>query len=242
MGVVLSVTDKESLISQHSSHPDPVLAAAGRRFQMHLLGALVLLALIWTVKMVEITTGQSLTSWGLYPRDLKGLIGIITMPFIHGDMDHLFNNTPGVLFLSLGTFHFYRKIAPRVMIYSVLIGNLLVWLFARESYHIGASGLVYSLSAFLFFSGVMRRDKQSTGAAMIVALLYGGAIWGLFPFQQGVSWEGHLFGAVAGTYLAFWYRHVDTPVVPLNDGTEESPHEMQLDTVHITDRQLGGRL
>ena len=210
--------------SNQDTPPNP-LAEAKFRFQSHLLVTFLALFIVWTVKILETVLHESFISWGLEPRTLKGLLGIVTMPFLHADFEHLYSNSFGIFILFLGMMHFYEKIAAQVTLFIVLSNGVLVWLLARPSYHIGASGLVYGLSAFIFLSGVMRRDRPTTGAALLVALLFGSLIWGLFPFQQGISWEGHLFGALSGCYFALFYRHSHPPP-SLSEDDENLDREM----------------
>jgi len=150
--------------------------------------------------------GVRLSHFGVYPRELKGLLGIITSPFIHGDWKHLFNNSIPLIVLGSALFHFYKRLAVRVWIYSIIYTGILVWLGARPSFHIGASGLVYALAAFLFFSGFVRKHKPLMAISMIVVFVYGGMIWGIFPKEEHISWEGHLFGAFNGLFWALYYR------------------------------------
>jgi len=152
-----------------------------RQFQNHLLVVLLVLFVIWTVRIVENQANLSLTHWGLFPRTASGLLGILTMPFLHADEEHLISNSTAFFILGLGLLHFYAKVACRVLLLSWLVGGFLVWLLARPSFHVGLSGIIYSLSAFLFFSGVLRRDRRSVGAALIVAMLYGASVWGVLP-------------------------------------------------------------
>lgn len=197
------------------SHPPMELLerpkVAYRRFQDSLLATLLLLLAMWSVKVYELRWHDSLSEWGLAPRTAKGLLGVFSMPFLHKDLSHLYHNSFGILVLGLGLFYLYPRVAWRVLVGSTLAGGLLVWCFARDSLHIGASGVVYALSAFIFLGGCLRHDRKSRGGALVVALLYGAAVWGVFPFQQGISWEGHLAGALAGIFLAIFYRSVDLP-------------------------------
>ncbi len=188
-----------------------------RKFQDHLLTTLLGLFAIWTVKIIEMATDRSLTAWGLFPRKAEGLVGVVTMPFIHGDFDHLFSNSFGLLVLGLCLLHYYERDALKLTLWTVLAGGLLVWLFARPSYHVGASGLIYGWSAFLFLSGVLRRNRRSVAAALIVALLFGGSVWGVLPLEWGVSWEGHLFGAIAGCAYALFRIWSEPPIEPDQD-------------------------
>lgn len=151
-------------------------------------------------------SGVKLSDWGVYPRQKQGLKGIVGMIFIHGSWKHLFNNAVPLIVLGSALFHFYRSIAAKVILYSVLFTGVLVWLGARPSYHIGASGLVYALAAFLFLSGILRKHRPLMAVSLFVAFLYGGLIWGIFPNEQRISWEGHLFGGISGLFWALYYR------------------------------------
>ena len=148
---------------------------------------------------------------GVLPRNMSGIIGIFTYPLIHGDFSHLISNTAPLIILGIGVFYFYPKVAYRVFAIIYLGSGLLVWIFAREVYHIGASGIVYGFVSFLFFSGLFRKDNGSIALALVVIFLYGGLIWGVLPIQKGVSWEAHLSGAVAGVVSAFIFRKIDPP-------------------------------
>lgn len=147
-----------------------------------------------------------LSHWGVYPRESKGLIGIITMAFIHGDWKHLFNNSVPLLVLGGALYHFYKSLANRVWIYSILYTGTLLWLGGRPSFHIGASGLVYALASFLFFSGFIRKHHSLMALSMSVVFLYGGMVWGIFPSEEHISWEGHLFGALNGIFWAIYFK------------------------------------
>ncbi len=165
--------------------------------------------LIWLIKIVESAAGISLVSYGLYPGNASGLIGILTFPLIHGSWGHLFSNTFPVLFLSMGVLYFYKTSAVKVLLMSYFIPGICVWLFGRESYHVGASAIIYSLVAFLFFSGVIRRDKRAISLALIVTFFYGGLVWGVLPLKREISWEGHLFGALTGIAASIIFRKKD---------------------------------
>ncbi|MDJ0840378.1 MAG: rhomboid family intramembrane serine protease [Acidobacteriota bacterium] len=188
---------------------------------------------IWTVKMAETWWDASFTHFGMFPRDWKHLYGIVTMPFLHKDFGHLYANSFGVFVLTMALFQFYEKVAWRVILHSVLWGGVMVWIIARPAYHIGASGLIYSLTAFLFLSGILRRDRASVGVMLIVAFLYGGAIWGVFPIHPGISWEGHLCGAIVGCLLAVRYRRVDPP--PRDESEDEDEVDVRIDPDEVDD-------
>ncbi len=178
-------------------------------------------AIIWLVYLVEFFTGSSFHDFGVFPRHKDGLIGIITMPFIHGSFKHLFNNSVPLILLGFVLLQSYRRVSLEVLAMIWSITGICLWVAGRESHHIGASGIVYGLAFFIFFSGVFRRDVRSIAATLLVAFFYGSMVWGIFPGQPGISWEGHLFGAVAGTICAFYYRKVDA-VAP-HEWPDEEP-------------------
>lgn len=153
-------------------------------------------------------------SFGVYPRTLSGLKGILFSPFIHGDATHLFNNSIPLLVLGTMLFYFYRKISWEVAIIIWLVSGVWLWIIGRPSYHIGASTFVYGLAAFLFFSGVLRRNVNLLTISLLVVFLYGSLIWGIFPIEEHISWEGHLSGAMAGTVVAWFYRKTGESVKP----------------------------
>ena len=168
----------------------------------------VFIALLWIIKGVEIAFGLDFGFLGIYPKHIEGSIGIITAPMVHGDLDHLTSNSIPLLILSTAVLYSYRKIAWKVFILIYFLTGFWVWVSAREVHHIGASGLVYGLAAFLLFSGILRKDKVSIAWALVVVFLYGGMVWGILPLDNGVSWESHLFGGLAGALCAFYYRRV----------------------------------
>ena len=163
--------------------------------------------IIWLIKLYEYTLNVDLGFLGIYPRTLTGLKGIIFMPFIHGDFKHLFSNTFPVFILAVTLIYFYRGIGYRVILLIWFMDGLLTWAFARENYHIGASGLVYGFASFLFFSGTIRNNRNLLAISLSVAFMYGSIVWGIFPIDSKISWEGHLMGLISGIVLAFVYRH-----------------------------------
>ncbi len=177
-----------------------------KRIILSFIPGLVLVVALWVVKLIEVNSGFYFTELGVFPRTLSGLKGVITSPFVHGDYKHLISNSLPLLVLAGGLFYFYKSLAYRVFVGVYLLGGFWLWLGGREAYHIGASGLVYGLTSFLFFSGVFRRDLRLMALSLLVVFLYGGMIWGIFPLLIGVSWEAHLFGALAGLLYAYVYR------------------------------------
>ncbi|MCF6296787.1 MAG: rhomboid family intramembrane serine protease [Flavobacteriaceae bacterium] len=162
--------------------------------------------LLWIVYWVEVKYGYNFNKYGIYPRDLKGLRGIILSPFIHGDIKHLYHNSIPLFVLFFSLYYFYREIAIKIFIYGTLLTGLLTWSFARKSFHIGASGIIYMLFSFIFFSGIIRKNYRLIAVSLLVIFLYGSMVWYLLPVKEDVSWEGHLSGFIIGVIVAFFYR------------------------------------
>lgn len=143
---------------------------------------------------------------GIYPRKITGLIGIITGPFIHGNLKHLFNNSMPLLVLTTALFYFYRNIRWKVLFTGLIVCGVFTWVIGRPSLHIGASGVVYMLAAFLFFKGIFSKQYQLTALSLVVVFLYGGLLWYVMPIDPKISWEGHLSGFVVGLILALVFK------------------------------------
>ena len=166
----------------------------------------IFVLIMWLVKSIEIFFDLNFSHFGILPLKARGILGIVTAPFIHGDLKHLFNNSIPILVLGSTLFYFYREVAKNVLALSIFITGIWVWVFAREAWHIGASGVVYSLAAFLFTSGVIRRHPRLMAISLLVTFLYGSLVWGILPIQDRVSWESHLMGLVSGVLLAYHFR------------------------------------
>jgi membrane associated rhomboid family serine protease len=172
---------------------------------------LLFVSVLWLVFLVQNFSSARFIEYGILPRTAEGLRGVITSVFIHGDLGHLASNSLPLIALGMMLFHFYRKIALPVFIWIWIISGLWLWIGGRSSElypmrHIGASTLIYGLATFLFFSGVFRRHKPLMVVSALVVFLYGSIMWGIFPLKAEISWEGHLFGAIAGLLVAFNYR------------------------------------
>ena len=168
--------------------------------------------LLWIVHLVQAVFSVDFTTYGLYPRTLHGLLGVLASPLLHGDWMHLFNNSIPIIFLGTMLFYFYRKIAFEVWFWIYIMSGVWLWIFARPSYHIGASTLVYGLASFLFFSGFIRRNFNLMSLSLLIVALYGSLIWGLLPILEHISWEGHAAGGLAGLLCAIYYRKFGTEV------------------------------
>jgi len=169
---------------------------------------LLLLLSIWLVYIIELKFGFNFNKYGIYPQSLKGLRGVVFSPFIHGDTNHLANNSVPLVVLSACLLFFYREVAWKVLLVGTILTGIFTWSIARESYHIGASGVIYLLFSFIFFSGVIRKNYRLVAISLGVVFLYGSMIWYVFPVKEGISWEGHLSGFVVGLIFAIMYRKI----------------------------------
>jgi membrane associated rhomboid family serine protease len=190
--------------------PLRVLTEGKRKVLKSVLLPMLFVAALWLVKAAEVGLGIRLDEWGVFPRTLPGLKGIITSPFIHGDWQHLFSNSVPMIVLGTLLIYFYEEMWLRAFLWIYLLSGFWLWLSGREAYHIGASGIVYGLSAFLFFSGIIRRHTGLMAVSLVVVFLYGGLVWGIFPLFVKMSWEAHLSGLMAGTLMAFYFRKEGT--------------------------------
>jgi membrane associated rhomboid family serine protease len=170
---------------------------------------LAFIVLIWLVKFTENYFDISFVKYGLAPGELSGLLGILFAPLIHANYSHLLANSFPLLILGSALFYFYPTASGRVFIAIYFVPNILLWFVGRNAYHIGASGIVYGLVTFIFFSGIIRRDVRSIGLSLIVTFLYGSFVWGVLPLDRKVSWESHLFGAITGIVCAIIFRKKD---------------------------------
>ena len=157
------------------------------------------------VHVIAFAFDSNLHRLGIEPRKMFGLIGILAGPFVHSGWDHLFSNLGPFIGLGAALWYFHPKVAGQSLLWIYLLCGAWVWIIGRPSYHIGASGIVYGLAAFLFFSGVVSRKISELAVSFIVVLLYGSMVWGVLPLYPGISWESHLCGAMAGAVMAWYY-------------------------------------
>ncbi len=167
---------------------------------------LIAIFIIWFVYFIEINFGFNFNKYGVYPKSLIGLRGILFSPFIHSNTTHLFNNSVPLLVMLGCLYYFYHKIATKILFWGILFSGLLTWVIGRPSYHIGASGVIYLLVSFIFFSGIFRKYFRLIALSLIVVFLYGSMIWYIFPMGGKISWEGHLSGFIVGFIFAFLFR------------------------------------
>lgn len=192
---------------------------------------LVAVIVMWAVQVGADELGLKISHYGLKPRDWKGLLGIFTMPFIHGSYEHLINNSMPMLVLGWALFKFYPTVAWKALLGIWFIGGLWLWISGRDAFHIGASGVVYGLASFLFLSGWLRKEKGVAALSLVIVFVYGGLWWGVLPVNPEMSWEGHLWGAIAGFAMA-WHLRKQGPQRPLYqweiDEIEEKKREAQI--------------
>ncbi len=212
-------------MSEHSSD----IKAEGEFYRKKLLLCIIIPGIfvffMWMVKIIEILFEIDLSDFGIYPLTLKGVPGILFSPFIHADFNHLFSNSLPLFLLGVALFYFYSEVALKVFILTFFLTGILVWVAGRDAWHIGASGLVYGLASFLFFSGIIRRYFRLIALSLLIVFLYGSMVWGLFPgVYKNVSWESHMLGFFSGVVLAIWFRKKG-PQAPVYQWLEEEEGE-----------------
>lgn len=158
---------------------------------------------IWSVYWIELRFQMNWNDYGVYPRTVQGIRGILFSPFIHASLEHLYNNTIPLAVLMASLFYFYRNVAARTLLLGIFFSGLLTWVIGRPSYHIGASGVIYFLASFIFFKGMITRYYRLVALSLMVVFIYGSLLWYIFPIKEGISWEGHLGGFLTGLALAY---------------------------------------
>ena len=232
-------------MSEHSSD----IKAEGEFYRKKLLLCIIIPGIfvffMWLVKIIEILFEIDLSGFGIYPLTLKGVPGIFFSPFIHADFNHLFSNSLPLFLLGVALFYFYSEVALKVFILTFFLTGILVWVAGRDAWHIGASGLVYGLASFLFFSGIIRRYFRLIALSLLIVFLYGSMVWGLFPgVYKNVSWESHMLGFFSGVVLAIWFRK-EGPQAPvyqwLEDEEGESGEIGEGETEGLSDEEKEGQ-
>jgi membrane associated rhomboid family serine protease len=170
----------------------------------------LLLVLIWAVFFFENSTNTDLTSHGILPRTFSGLQGVIFSPFLHGDLSHIANNSIPLFILTTALIYFYRDISLKILFYGILLSGIMTWVIGRNSFHIGASSLIYVLVSFIFFKGLMTQYYRLMALSLAVVMIFGGMIWYVFPeIDKQISWEGHLAGLITGFAFAIIFKTPD---------------------------------
>jgi membrane associated rhomboid family serine protease len=194
--------------------PDPAYVGSERahaNFRLAVKIAIGFVALLWSIQFLNSVLGLGPQDFGVRPRELAGLPGILFAPLVHGGFEHLLANSLPLVILGTAMLYLYPT-AARIVLPAVYLGTgVAVWLFARGSSHVGASGLVYGLVSYIFVAGLIRRDRRAIAASLLVSFMYGASVWGLLPIEPGVSWETHLAAALIGLVLAIALRRRDIP-------------------------------
>lgn len=158
---------------------------------------------LWLVYWAQVNINFNWHHLGVYPQRVSGLVGVIFSPFLHGSISHLGNNSLALLVLLTLLRIFYRKQTFAVIVLGILLSGFGTWFIGRESYHIGASGLIYALVSFLFFKGVFTKYYRLIAVSLLIVFLYGSLVWYMFPIgDDSISWEGHLSGFLSGLLMA----------------------------------------
>ncbi|MEM1215914.1 MAG: rhomboid family intramembrane serine protease [Bacteroidota bacterium] len=188
-----------------------------QRLKQAITWPLVFLFLMWAVFLLQNTIGGAdWYTYGIAPRKTFAWRGIFLTPFLHGGWGHIISNSVPFFALMAMILFFYPRVAVAVLLVIYLGTGVTMWAFAdpealfspynRVNFHIGASGVVYGMASFLAFTGFFRRNIRAIAISLVIIFYYGGMIWGVLPNQEGVSWEGHLLGAVVGIFAAYWFR------------------------------------
>jgi len=204
--------------------PDPRYTAsnrAGSNFVLAVKLVFGFVVVMWSVFLFEQLLQIDLSQFGLRPRSASGLLGLVTTPLLHGNLAHILSNSLPLFIGGVAMLFLYPNSSARALPMIYVGSAALAWLFARPSIHIGASGLVYGLLAFVFVSGMIRRDLRSVGVALMIFFFYGSMIWGVLPLQRSTSWELHISGLAIGVLLAVFYRSWDHPPMQRYDWEDE---------------------
>lgn len=200
---------------------------------------LFLIFILFILKVLELGMDWDFTRMGIYPMEKKGLFGIFAHPLIHSSFTHLLANTLPLFFLTWCLFYFYRNIAPLIF-FIIWVGcGMLTFIIGKPGWHIGASGIIYGLAFFLFFSGLLRKYVPLIAISLLVTFLYGGLVWQMFPYFTPVntSWEGHLSGAVTGTICAFAFMNYGPQKPEVFTEEEEGEEEEESDKEEVIESE-----
>ena len=211
--------------------PDPAHTRSARaraNFRLAVTLSVAFVALLWFIELLDLVVAPGLAAYGVRPREFEGLPGIFLAPLLHSGFEHLLANTPPLLVLGTTMLYLYPRASLKILPAVYLGPGIAVWIFGSAGVHVGASGLVYGLVAYVLVAGLLRRDRRAIGASLLVSFLYGALTWGVLPLRAGVSWETHLAAALIGAIYALALRGLD--VVPRRRYTWEiEPEEAQED-------------
>jgi membrane associated rhomboid family serine protease len=198
-----------------------------------ILKSVMIVSILWVIFQIDDIFGLQWNNYGLLPRNINGLTGIFTMPFLHGSISHIFSNSIPLLVLLFSIFYFFQRKALLILLMTYFIVGILTWVIGTEGTHIGASGIVYALAFFLVAISIIKQETKLMAYSLIIIFLYGSIVWGFFPQlfpDKHISWEGHLAGAITGIILAFFYKK-EGPVkkVYFEDEEVEEPEDNSVD-------------
>jgi membrane associated rhomboid family serine protease len=171
-----------------------------------LLVPMAAVLIVWTVFLLEVRLHVNWNEYGIYPRTITGLRGIFLGPFLHGSIEHLYNNTIPLAILTASLVYFYRSISMKVLLWGLILSGIITWLIGRPAHHIGASGVIYLLASFIFFKGIFTKHYRLVAVSLIVSFIYGSMLWYIFPIEEEISWEGHLGGFLIGFLMAVFFK------------------------------------
>ena len=192
----------------------------------------------WLVFTFEVATGHSLSKFGLFPGSWKNWYGLLTFPWLHGDLNHITSNTISLFFVGILIRYSFPKVFDKVWLVSLLLPGIILWFIGRPSIHIGASAWLYALVSFVFFSGVLRLHVRLLAQSMLMVFLYGSFVWGVLPHDPSISYEGHLSGAIVGFLLAILFRK-EEPIEPLKNSQPIAEDDVPWDDwKHPFEREL----
>lgn len=211
-----------------------------KRLRNSLKTPLLLLVVLWIIQILQWSTGKDLGFLGIFPREIPGLKGVFFAPLIHGGFGHLLSNSVPFFVLASMTLFFYPRIARTAFILIYILTGLAVWVFGRQVFHIGMSGVVYGLVAFIFWNGIFRHNLKSIALAAIVLFYYGSMLTGILPMEEDISWESHLLGGLSGIFVSFLFKNrLETDEAPVKPVIQEpeTGYFLQRDTFEKTREQ-----
>lgn len=202
-----------------------------RRIFLSIVIPLFFIFILYMIKIMEVGMEWDFTRLGVYPMEKKGVFGIFAHPLVHSSFKHLFANTIPLLFLLWCLFYFYKDLSALIFFFVWIAGGIFTFIIGKPGWHVGASGLIYGLAFYLFFSGILRKHIPLIAISLLITFLYGGLIWNMFPFfaNESTSWEGHLSGAIAGTIAAVIFRKhgPQKPEYPEEDDDENNKEYLE---------------
>ena len=220
-------------------------SASRKRLVTAAILPVIAVIILWCVHFIDLVFELDLNRNGISPRTIPGLKGILFMPFLHSSEEfssHLINNSTSLLFLGWAVMYFYPRLAGKVVLFTWFLGGVLVWITARPSFHIGASGIIYGLAGFLFTSGVLRKQRTLMALSMLIVFLHGSMVWGVLPVMPNLSWEGHLWGMFSGILVAVLFRHVPPAVSdPRPIHFDEDEEDEKLDEIAPGPPEMEGK-